>query len=368
MMHRFSRVIFLNFYIIVFCAAFATHALLAQSLPSHILEDWATRTHDGGRWLADNSNYKSASEPYDAYGLHWAYGPGERFLKGRLYGVIDGKEAGTFWTFTEFWDPQSSKRRVVQIGTNGTVGQGTLALIAGDTTQELQTFTRLDGTSFTVGHKAWMSNGAQHTRSFDVAEGTWKQRRYYVWEPETTAASQHTNPKSEWNEEFRDLHFFIGEWRHMLNDSLSVSMHFTWGENNRIIYYRSTRPARPGEHAGSEAAGVITYHGVEDRLVFMNSYLDEDDYLMSQGYYVAREDGVIERHFTCHYKAGEGLPWSNGAVAPKGGKSIQFKQIWSPTGPNTFEGDFFWLKDGKWVHPIEKYDDPDFKEVWHRAG
>ena len=47
------------------------------------------------------------------------------------------------------------------------------------------------------------------------------------------------------------------------------------------------------------------------------------------------------------------MPWSDGAKAPAGGISIEFKQIWTPIDDKSFKGEFLWKKNGKWDHPIK---------------
>ena len=85
---------------------------------------------------------------------------------------------------------------------------------------------------------------------------------------------------------------------------------------------------------------------------------------MAEGEYEVMDNGTILRQFTCHYKAGDTLPWSDGATAPAGGKSIDFKQIWTPVDENTFHGEFYWNKNGKWENPLGK---EVAEEVWKRV-
>ena len=96
-------------------------------IPQWLLDDWAARTAGTGTWITDNSAYKNENEPFDAYGLQWAYGIGKKHLNGRLYCIRDGKDIGAVWQFLEFWDPAAGEARIVQIGSDGTVGQGLAA-------------------------------------------------------------------------------------------------------------------------------------------------------------------------------------------------------------------------------------------------
>ena len=340
-----------------------TENVYLDPIPEYILEDWERRTQGTGVWITDNTAYQSENEPYDAYGLHWEYGIGKMHLKGRLYGLIDGKEAGTFWQFTEFWDPATSEHRVVQISADGTVGQGLIWQESDGRVKEQQTFTHPDKEPFSTGHRIWMENGNQHVQSYNIIDDEWQERRFYIWERQEEMGA---GAMIETPEDYKGLEFFIGEWVAALNDTMTVTMSFRWAENRRMIYYRSTNPAKPGQQAGAEAEGVISYHGVKDQLVFMNSYLREGVNLMSEGYYDIGQNGVIERHFIVSYKEGHRLPWSDGNTAPAGGARLQFKQIWTPIDENSFQGDFFWMKDGEWKHPIKEYDD-GYSELWRRV-
>lgn len=150
-------------------------------IPQWVRNNWAKRTAETGRWITANTEYKSEQEPYDAYGLQWEYGLGKNHLKGRLFCMNDGKEVGTLWTFTEFWDPATEKVRVLQIGSDGTVGQGTIWLEEDGKIKEQQVFTSPNRSSFESGHLTWMENGAQHIQSYTIKDGEWKKRRFYIW-------------------------------------------------------------------------------------------------------------------------------------------------------------------------------------------
>ncbi|MCB0547911.1 MAG: hypothetical protein KDD19_10020 [Phaeodactylibacter sp.] len=150
-------------------------------IPQWLLDNWATRTQDRGTWITDNSAYKSDDEPFDAYGLQWEYGLGKKHLKGRLYCIREGKDAGAVWQFLEFWDPAAAEARIVQIGSDGTLGQGRIWRLDDGSVKEQQTFTSPGGGSFESGHHIWMGNGENHTQSFSIKDGEWIRRRYYIW-------------------------------------------------------------------------------------------------------------------------------------------------------------------------------------------
>lgn len=146
--------------------------------------DWVARYFDQmvGTWVTDNSAYRTTSEPFDAYGMEWKRGLGGKTLVGRLYAIRDGKEAGTSWEFREFWHPGHSELIASQFGSDGTYGAGPHQRKSDGTMEMLQTFYDPDGDATRVGHRSELKANELTTRSFDVqADGTWKERRTYVW-------------------------------------------------------------------------------------------------------------------------------------------------------------------------------------------
>lgn len=139
-------------------------------------------TRDGGVFHADNSAYRSESEPWDAYGLSWEKGPSGQSLRGRLFGLRDGKDAATFWEFYVFWHPGEGKAYMYQVGLDGTLGTGTLEPPGADGKQRSeQTFHNVDGSTARVAHLALNRGDTHSTESFHWGDGAWKPRRTYVW-------------------------------------------------------------------------------------------------------------------------------------------------------------------------------------------
>lgn len=352
--------LFLFTFLIVLFGVLCLSANAQQSIPDWVRNDWDQRTQKTGTWIADNTPHQSAEEPFEAFGMKWSYAPGKQYMKGQLFAVKDGVHTSPMWVFTEYWDAVDQELKVIQIGSNGAVGQGTIKKESDGRLREQQLFHAPQGLTFETGHLVWIENGVQHTESFVIKNGEWKKNRYYQWRLQEEEAS------SKIPDIYRDIAYFIGTWEIELGDSMVARMHFDWADNQRMIYYKGDHTTPNDSRFITESEGIITYHGVKDQLVFLNTYMGENDYLISEGHYELLADGTMERSFTCHYKEGETLPWSNGAVAGKGGKSIEFKQLWKPVGEDAFEGDFYWKKDGKWVHPIKSYDQKDHKEVWKR--
>lgn len=325
-------------------------------IPQWVLENWETQTKGSGIWITDNSKYKSEQEPFDAYGMEWNWGIGKQNIKGRLYCIKEGKDVGTVWEFLNFWSPETQEHRMVQIGSTGMIAQGSIVLEKDGSTKSAEKFVNPAGGSFEAGHHSWFENGAMHTQSFDIVNDNWSKRRFYIWQ-------QPEKEKIEIPEVYNKMAWLIGSWSSSFGDR-STEMRFSWAQNQRMIKYQSTYPIKEGEAEQLETEGIITYNGIKDQIIFTNTYLRKGTHLISEGHYEFKEEGSIHRLFTCHYKEGDTLPWSGGAKAPVGGKSLEFKQIWTPIDEDSFSGDFLWKKEGNWERPIKEMEEK--KEIWER--
>jgi hypothetical protein len=158
----------------------SSQAEKAQPVPAWVTSNWETLI---GTWIADNQAYKSATDSMDAYGIEWSWGLGKKSLVGRLYGIREGKEVGTFWEFREFWHPGEGRLIATQYASDGTYGAGPHELKDDGETEMLQTFfDPTTGAVFRVGHRSKLEGDVHATRSFDVdADGEWKDRRAYLW-------------------------------------------------------------------------------------------------------------------------------------------------------------------------------------------
>lgn len=152
-----------------------------SAIPGWVMEDWNFQTAGTATWIADNATYKNENEPYDAYGMQWEWGLGKKSLKGRLYCIREGKDIGTVWQFLQFWDPGEKVVRMIQIGADGTVGQGTQHLQEDGSTKSSEQFNTPTGHRFESVHHSWKEEGIFHTQSYDIVDGEWTKRRYYSW-------------------------------------------------------------------------------------------------------------------------------------------------------------------------------------------
>lgn len=324
-------------------------------IPEWVLSHWEEMTQGTGVWITDNWEYKYEQEPYDAYGLKWEYGLGNKHLKGRLYCIKEDQDVGAMWQFTEYWDPMTAKLRVIQVGGDGTVGTGDLQLTEEGKIKEKQHFVSPGGGAFVSGHEAWVEDNQHHTQSFNIVDEMWEKRRYYVWELEEAK-------KVETPEEYKELSYLIGTWESSFGENKG-RMTYSWGENKRTIRYDNQFKQGKSTAWVKENEGIITYNGIQKKPVFITSYSSPGSSIMAEGSFTFGSHGVMYREFSCHYAEGAGLPWRNGIKAPEGGQTIQFKQIWNPLDENTFEGEFLWYKDGKWEHPIKHKGE---KFLWKR--
>ena len=171
---------------ILFCTILQAQESDTLSIPQWLIDDWTIRTADEGVWITDNAEYKNNQEPYDGYGQEVEYGLGQKHLKIRLFCIKEGKDIGTVWQITEYWDPEAGEVRILQIGSDGTVGHGKVWKLEDGSSKEQGRFSSPDGSSFDSGHHVWMENGELHTRSFNIVNGEWQSRRYYIWKPAAT--------------------------------------------------------------------------------------------------------------------------------------------------------------------------------------
>ena len=151
-----------------------------EGIPQKYLDEIASEV---GIWMADNSEYKNENEPMDAYALEWKYGPHRNNIYGRLYGLIEGKEAGTYWEFHKYWNPEKNQVVVMQIGWDGTLGMGTIKWTKENETELVQIFTAPDGSQRKQGHRTTkFGTDKEVGTSFTINDqNEWIPDRTYTW-------------------------------------------------------------------------------------------------------------------------------------------------------------------------------------------
>lgn len=136
---------------------------------------------DGDEWIADNAAYRSNEEPVDSYVLTWTWGPGRRSVLGRLQAVVGRDRRPPAWEFRQFWHPDLREGRLVQFGSDGTVGDGVLTRdVAGAVVTE-QDFWGPDGQTWRQRHEERATPRARESRDARWVNGAWRDGRRYVW-------------------------------------------------------------------------------------------------------------------------------------------------------------------------------------------
>lgn len=164
-------------------AAVAAAAEPSPGPPAWFLEHVEFMTREGGRWITDNSAYRSENEPFDQYGMVWEKGIDGQSLKGRLFGLAEGREVATFWEFRTVWHPRENRVHAFQWGGHGVYADGVMIGTGERSHRSEQEFIRSDGSSFSSGHESSeQEDGSYLTRSFDIGpDGSWQPRRSYLW-------------------------------------------------------------------------------------------------------------------------------------------------------------------------------------------
>lgn len=159
-----------------------TRAASQTRAPDWLAREMSEMVADGGRWITDNSAYRGEQEPFDQYGMEWHWAIGRNSITGRLFGLRDSQEVGTFWEFRIYWHPGKREAVIVQYGGDGRMGEGPLRA-TGNTheTESIQVFYAPDGSRTRLRHLAVTADGTHRTQSFDEEDGKWVARRTYVW-------------------------------------------------------------------------------------------------------------------------------------------------------------------------------------------
>jgi hypothetical protein len=135
----------------------------------------------GDEWVADNASYRSDQEPVDAYVMTWDWGPGRRSVSGRLHAVVGGVRGPALWEFRQCWHPERREARLVQYGTDGTVGEGVLQRADDGSIVVEQDFWSPAGQSWRQRHVERAEARSRESRDARWVDGAWRDGRRYVW-------------------------------------------------------------------------------------------------------------------------------------------------------------------------------------------
>lgn len=153
----------------------------SAAAPEWFLEEIRVLTADGGRWIADNSQYRNDQETFEEYGIEWRASFEGTSMTGRLFGLRGGKEVGDFWELRQYWHPGRKEAVLEQFGWRGALGTGRIWR-DGAMTKMDQTFYWGDGSVSRDGHIAAFPDADTHdTQSFTIDGNAWMAKRRYVW-------------------------------------------------------------------------------------------------------------------------------------------------------------------------------------------
>lgn len=156
-----------------------------EELPKWLVDHFSFMTKGSGRWITDNSKFRSDAEPFDEYGTEWQWGVGKTSIKGRLFGLRGSNEIAEFWEYRVFWHPTEKRAVFEQFGSAGVFGIGEMrAIEAANSSPEINvemTFYALDGSSWRDLHKLSEGANAHTTHSFSYKDGVWQAQRTYIW-------------------------------------------------------------------------------------------------------------------------------------------------------------------------------------------
>ena len=161
-------------------AAEPATAPASGALPGWYQTEIDSLSQGSGRWVADNSAFRSEQEPFEQYVVEWRKASDQRGLTGRLFGISGGKESADFWSFRIYWDAAANGAVIQQFAGFGAVGIGSLVGFAGATLSD-QSFTAPDGRTWREMHHSWFEGEVHVTRSLEWREGSWSAKRTYRW-------------------------------------------------------------------------------------------------------------------------------------------------------------------------------------------
>lgn len=153
----------------------------SATAPQWFLDDIALLSAGSGRWITDNSAYKSDKEPWGFYGTAWTASFDGTTMSGRLFAIEDGEETTRFWEFRQYWHPGRQEAVLEQFGRGGKLVIGKMTN-DGDVTTIDQTSYAIDGRSSRGGHVSrFLDSDTYFTESFTIEDGSRVPFRAYTF-------------------------------------------------------------------------------------------------------------------------------------------------------------------------------------------
>ena len=168
---------------------------------------------------------------------------------------------------------------------------------------------------------------------------------------------------------YEPLAWLIGTWEGVFVPPGATgrpTMTFEWSPYSTHIRYSAQRPQKGG--LAPEYEGVIVWHPVQRRFLFLQPYPIAGPTLTEEGWVELLDDGSARFHMNVHYAPGVGLPWSDGAKAGDRGETLRFRRTLAPEGQSAMFGEFLMWRDDAWVVPEFPFEVPARGFEWHRVA
>ncbi len=155
---------------------------------------------------------------------------------------------------------------------------------------------------------------------------------------------------------YAPLAWLVGDWeselRHGDEDAAAPTMRFWWADENRS--YLGMSGTKPAEGGGLEPEyeGMVVWHPVRQRFVFLNVYRSGGGRVVEDGELEVLGEGRVRLHMSVHYPPGASLPFSDGSKAGPEGHTLEFRRTLSRSGPDGLRGEFRILRGDRWEPPL----------------
>jgi hypothetical protein len=251
-----------------------------QAIPEWFLKEIASEI---GIWVADNSKYVSEDEPSEHYAIEWEITSTKTELVGRLFGMKNGKELGTFWRFRKYWDHTRQVAILEQVATDGTKGSGPFSVTSEHTNELIQTFTDGSGNSWKIGHRTIHLSAFRHVgSSYSIDDqGNWTLDRSYTWTKQSPSFD---------DKPLKSLEYMIGSWHAIPADSsFSSIITYQFSEGKDLILTKNQLFDRKGNEIGTYEGAYYAHDGQ------LGFYVTSPSGEVQIGQFEANPDQVVHR-------------------------------------------------------------------------
>lgn len=150
------------------------------------------------------------------------------------------------------------------------------------------------------------------------------------------------------------LDWLVGSWRADFlphgPERAAPEMHVEWGGRRSYLRILGLQPAPDGGLI-PEHETWVAWHPVRGRFELLGVYPGEGARMLETGHVELLEGGGVLLHMDVHYAEGETLPFSQRAVAGRGGHTLEFRRRLAPDGDSGLRGRFWIKRGGRWENP-----------------